>query len=198
MDENAREVAGRVMQACWVILVFYWVVAAASTKATAHRMNVGWRVAYLVAVLVSMDLLMRSQVLPHPLDNGVIPRGESEDVVAMVLCVAGLVFAVWARVTLGSNWSGSVTVKVDHELVQRGLYAPVRHPISATGPVLAMVAATATVYTAPLGICSSALVGLAARGRVKLGHEEALMTAQFPGQYPAYAARVRRLIPFLL
>jgi protein-S-isoprenylcysteine O-methyltransferase Ste14 len=194
MDDNAREVAGRVMQACWVILVFYWVVAAASTKATARRMSLGWRVGYLVAVLVALDLVMLSPRGPHPLDEVIIPRGASEAVVAMLLCVAGLVFAVWARVTLGSNWSGSVTLKVDHELIQRGPYALVRHPIY-TG-ILAMVAATAA-YNGTLGAIAGFVI-LTASFWVKLGHEEALMTAQFPWQYPSYAARVRRLIPFLL
>jgi protein-S-isoprenylcysteine O-methyltransferase Ste14 len=194
MDENAREVAGRVMQACWVILVFYWVVAAASTKATARRMHVGWRLAYLFSVLVAMDLVMFSHRGPHPLDEVVIPRGESEGIVAMLLCVAGLVFAVWARVTLGRNWSGSVTLKVDHELVQSGPYALVRHPIY-TG-ILAMVAAT-SAYNGTLGSIVGFVI-LTASFWVKLGHEEALMTKQFPREYPSYAARVRRLIPFLL
>lgn len=37
--------------------------------------------------------------------------------------------AVWARVHLGRNWSGIVTVKEDHELIRTGPYGYVRHPI---------------------------------------------------------------------
>jgi protein-S-isoprenylcysteine O-methyltransferase Ste14 len=194
MEENAREVAGKVMQASWLILVFYWIVAAASTKATERRMSRGWRLTYLGTVVAAMGLVMYSHRGPHPLDEVVIPRGESGAIVAMFLCVAGLVFAVWARVTLGSNWSGSVTLKVGHELVQGGPYALVRHPIY-TG-ILAMVAAT-SIYNGTVGSIAGFAI-LTASFWVKLGHEEKLMTEQFPGQYPAYAARVRRLIPFLL
>ena len=43
--------------------------------------------------------------------------------------VAGLLFAVWAREHLGSNWSRSVTIKQGHELITTGPYAVVRHPI---------------------------------------------------------------------
>jgi protein-S-isoprenylcysteine O-methyltransferase Ste14 len=43
--------------------------------------------------------------------------------------IAGLLFAVWAREHLGSNWSRSVTIKQGHELITSGPYAVVRHPI---------------------------------------------------------------------
>src|SRR5438552_12237316 len=45
------------------------------------------------------------------------------------LALAGLALMLWARVTLGRNWSGGVVLKEDHELIQRGPYAYVRHPI---------------------------------------------------------------------
>ncbi len=35
----------------------------------------------------------------------------------------------WARVTLGGNWSRSVTIKQGHELITVGPYGLVRHPI---------------------------------------------------------------------
>ncbi|HXC97510.1 MAG TPA: isoprenylcysteine carboxylmethyltransferase family protein [Edaphobacter sp.] len=46
-----------------------------------------------------------------------------------VVTVVGLLFAVWARRHLGSNWSQAVTVKQGHELITTGPYALVRHPI---------------------------------------------------------------------
>jgi protein-S-isoprenylcysteine O-methyltransferase Ste14 len=41
-------------------------------------------------------------------------------------------------VHLGRNWSGTVTIKQDHELIASGPYALVRHPIY-TGLLLALV-----------------------------------------------------------
>jgi hypothetical protein len=46
-----------------------------------------------------------------------------------VVTIAGLLFAIWAREHLGSNWSRSVTIKQGHELITSGPYAVVRHPI---------------------------------------------------------------------
>jgi Isoprenylcysteine carboxyl methyltransferase (ICMT) family len=40
-----------------------------------------------------------------------------------------LLLALWARVTIGRNWSASVTLKKGHELIRTGPYALVRHPI---------------------------------------------------------------------
>jgi protein-S-isoprenylcysteine O-methyltransferase Ste14 len=48
---------------------------------------------------------------------------------ALRLVFLGLAFAVWARRHIGSNWSGTVTVKENHALVRTGPYAWVRHPI---------------------------------------------------------------------
>jgi protein-S-isoprenylcysteine O-methyltransferase Ste14 len=36
---------------------------------------------------------------------------------------------LWARKTLGGNWSASLTFKENHELIMRGPYGLVRHPI---------------------------------------------------------------------
>lgn len=67
----------------------------------------------------------------------------------MVIC--GLAFAVWARIHLGRNWSGTVTVKEDHELIRSGPYGIVRHPIY-TGLLLA-IAGTAIVFGEWRAVC---------------------------------------------
>jgi protein-S-isoprenylcysteine O-methyltransferase Ste14 len=49
------------------------------------------------------------------------------------MVVAGAAFSVWARITLGRNWSAEVTFKQDHELIESGPYALARHPIYTGG-----------------------------------------------------------------
>src|SRR4051812_1774737 len=46
-----------------------------------------------------------------------------------VLAVCGMFFAWWARLHLGRLWSGRVTRKEGHRVVDTGPYALVRHPI---------------------------------------------------------------------
>jgi protein-S-isoprenylcysteine O-methyltransferase Ste14 len=50
-------------------------------------------------------------------------------VVTDCIVVAGGAFTVWARMRLGRNWSVEPTFKQDHELIESGPYALVRHPI---------------------------------------------------------------------
>jgi hypothetical protein len=56
----------------------------------------------------------------------------------LALTAAGVGFCIWARAYPGGHWSGSVTVKVDHQLVRTGPYRLVRHPIY-TGFLLGLV-----------------------------------------------------------
>src|SRR5262245_52825356 len=63
---------------------------------------------------------------------------------ADVVCVGATLFAIWARLTLGRNWSGAMaSLGENHELVQSGPYRYVRHPIY-TGFLLAMLATAVT------------------------------------------------------
>ena len=55
------------------------------------------------------------------------------------LCAGAFAFTWWARLTLGDLWSGTVSKKEDHQIVEHGPYAVVRHPIY-TGILLASFA----------------------------------------------------------
>ena len=96
--------------------------------------------------------------------------------------------------TLAANWSGDVTLKESHELIVRGPYQYVRHPIY-TG-LLTMVLATA-LSEGNLGAYCGALL-IFAGTRVKMKIEEDLMLRHFPETYPGYQKRVKALIPFVI
>ena len=96
--------------------------------------------------------------------------------------------------TLGSNWSGRATVKAGHELIVKGPYKLVRHPIY-TGFLTAL---TGTVLASGQWRCiiGFGLVLLALL--VKMGQEESLMMQTFPQDYAEYRRRVKALIPGVL
>ena len=144
--------------------------------------------------MIACLLLLYGSELPYPLNLCVIPRTTPIACAAAFLCVAGLAFALWARVTLGRNWSGVVTLKEGHELVERGPYRFVRHPIY-TG-MLIMFFAAALVQSNLSGFVSVLL--MFASFCIKLEREETLMLRQFPERYAAYQQRVKRIIPFVL
>ena len=107
--------------------------------------------------------------------------------------VAGLLFAVWGREHLGSNWSRSVTIKQGHELITTGPYAVVRHPIY-TG-ILAGLLGTAIALSELRGFVGFVLIFLILW--LKLGMEEQWMRSQFGETYTAYAHRTAALVPYL-
>jgi protein-S-isoprenylcysteine O-methyltransferase Ste14 len=114
--------------------------------------------------------------------------------VGAALTAAGLLFTVWARVHLGTNWSGTVTLKRGHELITSGPYAFVRHPIY-TGLLLAFLG-SALARDEWRGVLALALVALALWR--KLRNEERWMREQFGDAYSAYSKRVAALVPRVL
>jgi protein-S-isoprenylcysteine O-methyltransferase Ste14 len=111
-----------------------------------------------------------------------------------LIVLAGGAFTVWARVTLGRNWSAEVTFKQDHELIESGPYALVRHPIY-TG-LIVMALGTAINYGRAVGF--ALLISLCGGLWWKARQEEQVMSSHFPTAYAEYKARVHAIIPFLL
>jgi protein-S-isoprenylcysteine O-methyltransferase len=112
--------------------------------------------------------------------------------IAALLTVLGIAFAIWARIHLGKNWSSSPAVKEGHELVTSGPYRYVRHPIY-TGLLVAAFGTALTGTYFGLDVFFVYLILIFSR----LNKEEKIMLELFPGQYPAYQTRTKRLIPFV-
>ena len=191
---EAYSLAVNAVNSCWIVFVATWLLAALSTKRTVYRESPAQRLRYWLLLLIAYLLLMHGRQLPYPLNMRVLPHAAPVACTGALLCIAGLGVALWARVILGRNWSGVVTLKEGHELVERGPYRFVRHPIY-TG-ILTMSFATALVLGHLAGFVGTLLMFVSFW--IKLGHEEKLMLQQFPDRYAAYQRRAKRLIPFLL
>ncbi len=176
---------------CWATFSVIWVLAAFWTKRSVYRESRAQRLRYVVPLLLGGYLLAKGGRLPDPLSHRVIPQLQALTWIGMALCLAGLAFCIWARFTLGRNWSGVVTIKGGHELITSGPYAWVRHPIY-TG-LLTMFVATLLVLGHVAGIIAVPLVFFSIW--IKLRYEEKLMLQKFPEEYAAYQQRVKRLIP---
>ena len=185
--------AENIVTTCWGVFFVVWVLAAIFTKRTVHHESGTRRLRYLIPVVLGWYLVFRGYRLGPPFNIHIIPRTHAILVAAAILCVGGLGFCLWARAVLGRNWSGTVTLKEDHELIVRGPYRLVRHPIY-TG-LLAMLIATAIQQAHLAGFIGLVLVFISFL--IKLSYEEEVMLAQFPDQYTAYQERVRRIIPFV-
>jgi protein-S-isoprenylcysteine O-methyltransferase Ste14 len=87
-----------------------------------------------------------------------------------------------------------VTVKEDHELIRRGPYALVRHPIY-TGLLVGFIG-TALVRGEWRGVLAVLMVFAALWRKLRL--EERWMSETFGDQYRDYRQHTAALIPFLL
>jgi protein-S-isoprenylcysteine O-methyltransferase Ste14 len=126
--------AGALMWDVWIVA---WCAAVVWSRRTAARPPALDELVHWLPTLIGVGLLGFGSIATH-----FAPLWRLSDVAGWTLagvCAAALLFTAWARMTLGSLWSGSVTRKDDHVVVQSGPYRFVRHPIY-TGLIVAAVA----------------------------------------------------------
>ena len=180
------------ISAMWISWVLYWICASRNTKPTERREPIGSRLLHVVPLLLAVGLLWGDRVPIALLNERVFPWAPWEFWVAALVTASGLLFTVWARVHLGRNWSGVVTIKERHELIDTGPYALVRHPIY-TGLRVAIFG-SAIARGEWRGVLA-VVISCAALWR-KLRLEERWMTERFGERYAAYRRRVPALVPF--
>ena len=110
-----------------------------------------------------------------------------------VLVGVGLIFVLAAPVTLRKNYSSTLVIRKDHELVTSGIYRVVRHPIyfGVILVTLGLPIGTASWVALPPMVLLIPLV------IYRIGIEERLLLEEFPADYRAYMERTKRLVPFL-
>jgi protein-S-isoprenylcysteine O-methyltransferase Ste14 len=180
-------------QACWAVLFGYWWLMSRQVKIATYRQSSAARAVYLFFLILGFVLLYVPATHIAVLDYQIFPLSTITGLTGVGICIAGVAFAIWARKTLGNNWSGNVTLKKEHELIQSGPYSLVRHPIY-TGFEICFLGAAITTGQLK-GFMAILIIFINHLQKIKL--EEAIMHQQFPGQYEAYAKRVKRLIPFI-
>jgi protein-S-isoprenylcysteine O-methyltransferase len=180
----------------WTGFGILWVLAAVTTKRAVKVQSRGSRLFQAVVVFIGLMLIFNFDgwFVTGWLTVRLTPESTAVVLSGVVLVVAGMLFSVWARFVLGRNWSGTVTIKQNHELIQRGPYQIVRHPIY-TGILIALLG-TALIYGITRCFVGIPLVALGFW--LKLQIEEQFMLQQFGPQYADYRQQVRALIPFVL
>jgi len=191
---SALALTGYFLAACFVVFLLVWIIAAFSTKRTVRRSG-RWRGGFLLITAVSILVARLTRGtgaawVVHPL----WPHMLAIALVGDALAFAGLVLMLWARFTLGRNWSASVVLKHEHELIVRGPYRLVRHPIY-SGGILMMLG---WVVWSGLVVSVIAWLFTIILFWFKAGEEERLLTEHFGNSYRDYKSRVKGLIPYVL
>jgi protein-S-isoprenylcysteine O-methyltransferase Ste14 len=175
----------------WVGIFVLWAISGLAAKQTVLSRSEGTARAAVWIVMIAWWMLFDQNL--HWLAWRFVPNGQASLYTGLVLTILGLGFSVWARFSLGRNFSRKVTVTEDHKLKRTGPYGIVRHPIY-SGFMLATLG-TAIAFGAVRGLVSFALVVLAWGYKSRI--EEGLMIEQFRGQYEQYRREVKALIPLL-
>jgi protein-S-isoprenylcysteine O-methyltransferase Ste14 len=178
----------------WIGWIGYWFVAARNVKTTTRRESPRSRLSHIVPLTVAGILMVLPRSPIPALGEHFVPSGFWPFWIGAALALAGMLLSVSARVYLGRNWSGTVTIKQDHELITSGPYRFVRHPIY-TGLLLAFIG-TALALAQWRGVVAVALAFWAFWRKLHI--EEQWMREQFGAAYDEYAKRVAALVPHVL
>jgi protein-S-isoprenylcysteine O-methyltransferase Ste14 len=168
----------------WVVFVVVWVIGSFGAKHGSRDSRSIWPRAFAIAAFAVVRFVKPSTLEIHSLAARAAGTG---------LVIAGIAFAIWARLYLGRNWGMPMTQKDEPELVTSGPYRFVRHPIYSG--ILLAGAGTALVTTLWVLV---GVVGLAGLFLYSANVEEKNMSSSFPDAYGSYRARTKMLIPFVL
>ncbi len=175
----------------WLLMVAVWVAGAFRNKRTVRGMARTDLIVHVLVLAAAFDLLLAPGLRRGALGYRLVPdRGWVEDL-GDLLQIAGLAFAIWARLHIGRNWSGTVTLKEGHALVRSGPYAWVRHPIYSG---LLLAALGLALEHGELGAALGFLL-LTVEWKRKSMLEERLMLEQFGEEYKQYRREVKGLVP---
>jgi protein-S-isoprenylcysteine O-methyltransferase Ste14 len=180
-----------IFELCWTAWLLIWMAASLWSKRARRRESaVSW-ILHMLPLMLAAALLLDDRMSRGALQLAIVPYLPIYYWFGLALTAGGLAFTVWARVYLGSNWSGSVQVKEDHELVRSGPYRWVRHPIY-TG-LLAAFVGSGVALDEWRGLLAFMIVfaGLC----YKLRLEERWMIETFGDAYLDYRKHSKALIP---
>jgi protein-S-isoprenylcysteine O-methyltransferase Ste14 len=186
-------ISARFITLCWCLFAVVWIVSAFLVKPALERQSWSGRLATF-AFLTLAFLLLLGQIPWWRINTRIWPLGPGVRILGCIITFIGLVVSICSRISLGTNWSATVTYREGHELVQHGPYRFVRHPMY-TGFLL-MVAGTGVNLgtVSSLGAFVICLLGT----WWKLSREEVILSKHFPDAYQRYKSHTKALIPFVL
>jgi protein-S-isoprenylcysteine O-methyltransferase Ste14 len=122
----------------WMLLWLYWLVCAFKSTAVKAKEPFLRRLSHIIPVATGLALLFSSRAHYSWFGIRFAPDSNVVAVTGTVLTAAGVALAMWARFALGQNWSAAVIIRKGHQLVRKGPYRTMRHPIY-TGILLGLL-----------------------------------------------------------
>lgn len=175
----------------WLTFSGFWIAASFIYKTRKpKRRDKKWFIFLICVILITVTtgylagehLIKSFEYLP--------PFNYVINTVGIILLLSGLSFAIWARITLGHFWSGSVSLIENHIIVIKGPYAIVRHPIY-TG-VITMLWGSFLLEGIGLFLFTATLGTILLIWKARL--EESLLEKYRGEEYAAYKMKVPAIL----
>lgn len=104
----------------WMTFLVPWMAAALRTKRAAERIGFSCALVYGIPVTLAYYCMFGPEIDIAWFQHRLLPKTPQLAIVGIVITLAGMAFAVWARVYLGSNWSSAPMIKQQHQLIRTG------------------------------------------------------------------------------
>ena len=183
-----------VIPSLWALWCLVWAILARGAKKTRWRESFRSKMSYAAPGAVAFISLCFTAPPDQFWFRPFLPWNPAFLWLGVLLMLAGFALTLWARLALAGNWSATVTLKQDHELVSRGPYRLVRHPIY-SGLLLASLGTA--LPREDLRAVAALLLILFSILR-KAGIEEIKLSQHFGEAYRTYRRHTKALIPYLL
>jgi protein-S-isoprenylcysteine O-methyltransferase Ste14 len=175
-----------------LVAVIYLVLLLLNTKKTGIREKSETRFIYLLCLVLGMALIFYKDFPYGHFADPVCKNTRLLNWTGIAMAAIGISFSLWARFVIGSNWSGVVMVKKNHELIQSGPYAIVRHP-TYSGFILALLG-TVIVLNEWRGLIG--FIILVVSFLWKIEKEEKMLSNRF-SNYAGYRQKTKKIVPFI-
>lgn len=163
----------------WILFWSYWrLIALKSDKPDEAKEPWSRRARYGIIILASFAVL----AIPPGYWNVKLFHTYGWNWFWLVVQILGFALAVLARMHLGQYWSGRITIKEGHKIIQTGPYGWMRHPIY-TGLLLQMLGSSLVIGTL-LALLGVPLMYIGCR--IKIVAEETSLLQYFGQEYAEY------------
>jgi len=184
----------------WIALSLYWTAVSKRASMAKSSESSSSRLLHVVMINAAFVLTfwpfpgwpnVRAHLFVFP---RVLPESPILTWLGVLLQVFCFLLALWSRMTLGRNWSGEVTTKVDHQLVREGPYRRIRHPIY-TGAI-GMYLGPFLIAGRLQGVLALALIAIAYTRKIRM--EEQVLSREFGPAYDDYRRQSWAVIPGII
>jgi protein-S-isoprenylcysteine O-methyltransferase Ste14 len=118
----------------------------------------------------------------------------SLQILGLILIAPTLWLIYKSHKDLGMNWSASLEIREEHNIIDTGIYKHIRHPMYSAGWLWG-IAQALLLHNFMAGL--SGIVCFGVLYFLRVNKEEEMMIQEFGQEYENYMKRTKRIIPYI-